>query len=294
MASAAALPQRIVRHRHPGRWVAVLVAVLAAAGFVDLLLTRPQWEWPTVWQYLFAPLVLRGLANTIELTFIAMFFGLVLGLVVALMRMSDNPVLRLTSGLYIWFNRAVPVLVTLLFIFFLAALVPTISLGIPYGPQFVTYPTNMLISQFTAAALGLIFIEAAYIAEIIRGGILSVPRGQAEAARSVGMTEPQVLRRIVLPQAIRVMVPALGNQFISLFKNTSIVSVIGYAELLTTVQAIYTQTYRTIPLLTVACIWYLSLASLAMVGQGWLERRFGRGFEASPARSGAPAPPPAP
>ncbi|MCC6777445.1 MAG: amino acid ABC transporter permease [Hyphomicrobiales bacterium] len=278
---------RIVRRRRPGRWVAVAVAALLAVGFVDVLLTRPQWEWSTVWRYLFAPVVLRGLANTIQLTFIAMFFGLVFGLVVALMRLSGSPVLRAMSGIYIWFNRAVPVLVTLLFIFFLAALVPTISFGVPYGPQFVSYPTNQLISQFTAAALGLIFIEAAYIAEIIRGGILSVPRGQAEAARSVGMTEPQLFRRVVLPQAIRVMVPALGNQFISLFKNTSIVSVIGYSELLATVQAIYTQTYQTIPLLTVACIWYLSLASLAMVGQGWLERRFGRGFEASPTISGA-------
>lgn len=281
---------RIVRRRRPGRWIAVVAAVLAAAGVVDLLVSRPQWEWPTVWRYLFDPVVIQGLVNTIQLTIIAMVFGLAFGLVVALMRLSDNPVLRLTSGIYIWFNRAVPVLVTLLFIFFLAALLPTISIGIPWGPQLASYPTNVLISQFTAAVLALIFIEAAYVAEIIRGGILSVPRGQLEAARSVGMTEPQVFRRIVLPQAIRVMVPALGNQFISLFKNTSIVSVIGYSELLATVQTIYTQNYRTIPLLTVACIWYLSLASLAMVGQGWLERRFGRGYDASPAATGSSMP----
>lgn len=286
MAAPAVQSMKFIRRRRPGRWIAAAITALAAAGVIEVLVTRPQWEWPVVWQYLFAPAVLRGLVNTLELTFIAMIFGLIFGLAVALMRLSHNPVLRLTSGLYIWFNRAVPVLVTLLFIFFLAALIPTISIGIPYGPQFATYPTNKLISQFTAAALGLIFIEAAYIAEIIRGGVLSVPRGQAEAARTLGMTEALLFRRIVLPQAIRVMVPALGNQFISLFKNTSIVSVIGYSELLTTVQSIYTQTYRTIPLLTVACIWYLSLASLAMLGQRWLELRYGRGFEASPSEEG--------
>lgn len=287
MAAAAVENMKLIRRRRPGRWIAAAITALAAAGFIEVLVTRPQWEWPVVWQYLFAPVILRGLANTLELTLIAMVFGLAFGLVVALMRLSDNPILRLVSGLYIWFNRAVPVLVTLLFIFFLAALIPVISIGVPYGPQIASYPTNKLISQFTAAALGLIFIEAAYIAEIIRGGILSVARGQAEAARTLGMTEALLFRRIVLPQAIRVMVPALGNQFISLFKNTSIVSVIGYSELLTTVQSIYTQNYRTIPLLTVACIWYLSLASLAMIGQRWLEQKYGRGFEAAPTSDGA-------
>lgn len=271
-----------VPRRRPGRWVVALLTLLAASIVADILVERPQWEWPVVWRYLFAPIVLTGVVHTLELTVLAGIFGLIFGLAIALMRLSDDPLLRLVSGLYIWFNRAVPVLVTLLFIFFLAALVPDISIGIPFGPQFASYPTNKLISQFTAAVLGLIIIEAAYIAEIIRGGILSVASGQTEAARALGMTRPLAFRRIILPQAVRVMVPALGNQIISLFKNTSIVSVIGYSELLATVQSIYTQSYQTIPLLTVACIWYLFLSSVAMIGQRKLEQKFGRGYAAIP------------
>jgi polar amino acid transport system permease protein len=227
--------------------------------------------------------------RTIQLTLVAFVLGLCLGLIVALMRMSKDPVLRWVAGVFLWFNRAVPVLVTLLFIFFLAALVPEIGFGIPFtGPIFWAVDTNLLISQFTAAVIGLVLIEGAYKAEIIRGGIMSVPTGQTEAAKSLGMTQGLYMRRIVLPQAVRIMVPAMGNQFISLFKSTSIVSVIGYSELLTTVQLIYNRTYQTIPLLVVACIWYLSLASLAMYGQRKLEQRFGRGFDADPVASKTP------
>ncbi|MBI4048392.1 MAG: amino acid ABC transporter permease [Devosia nanyangense] len=274
---------RMVPRRHPERLVTAGVALLALALLIQLFVTSPRWEWPVVWEYLFSPPILLGVARTIQLTLVAFVLGLALGLIVALMRMSQDPVLRFVAGIFLWFNRAVPVLVTLLFIFFLAALVPEIGFGIPFtGPIFFAVDTNLLISQFTAAVIGLVLIEGAYKAEIIRGGIMSVHVGQTEAAKSLGMTRGLYMRRIILPQAVRVMVPAMGNQFISLFKSTSIVSVIGYSELLTTVQLIYNRTYQTIPLLVVACIWYLSLASLAMYGQRKLEQRFGRGFDADP------------
>ncbi|MER6878444.1 amino acid ABC transporter permease, partial [Amycolatopsis sp. NPDC000673] len=230
--------------------------------------------------YLFSADILRGLLNTVLLTLISSAAGLVAGVVVALMRLSDDPVLRWVATAYIWFIRAIPALVLLLLIFFLGALLPKLSLGVPFGPEFLSVPTNRLISQFSAAVVGLALVLGAYSAEIFRAGILSVPAGQLEAATALAMTRRQRLRRVVLPQAIRVIIPPLSNELVTMFKNTSLVSVVGYTELLTTVQLIYGRTYQTIPLLLVACLWYLVLTSLAMIGQRCLERRFGRGFAA--------------
>lgn len=278
----------LVPRRHPMRYVTAGVTVFFLLLLIELFLTSPRWEWHVVWEYLFSPPILMGVGRTIQLTLVAFVLGLALGMIVAAMRMSRDPLLRAVAGVFLWFTRAIPVLVTLLFIFFLAALVPRIGIHIPFGPTLISWDTNQLISQFTAAVIGLVLIEGAYKAEIIRSGIMSVPVGQTEAAKSLGMTDFGYMRRIILPQAIRIIVPPMGNQFISLFKATSIVSVIGYSELLTTVQLIYNRTYQTIPLLVVACIWYLVLASIAMYGQRKLEQRFGRGFDADPAprRSG--------
>jgi polar amino acid transport system permease protein len=245
--------------------------------FVYSLLTNPNFGWPTVGQYLFAPAVLAGLRNTVILTTLAMAIGIGGGLLLAVMRLSPNPLLVAAASAYIWLFRGTPVITQLIFWNFLAALYPTLSLGIPFGPQFVTVDTNTLITVFAASLLGLGLNEAAYLAEIIRSGILSVDEGQSEAAGALGMTRALTLRRILLPQALRVIIPPTGNETISMLKTTSLVTVIAYYELMTSVQQIYSRTFQTIPLLIVAAIWYLALTSVLTVVQAWIERRVGRG-----------------
>lgn len=265
--------------RRTSWWISGAVALIAAIGFINFMVTAENWHWEVVAKYLFHPDVMAGLRNTILLTVISAVTGLLMGGIVAYLRMSSNPVFRAVGAIYIWVIRAIPALVLLLFIYFLSALLPQISIGLPPFPPIVSIPTNTLISQSTAAILGLTLVQGAYVGEIYRGGILSVPRGQVEAARSMGMTGWQTIYRIVAPQSIRVIIPSLGNEMITLFKNTSLVFVIGYTELLTTVQLIYGSNYQTIPLLTVASIWYLVLTSVAMVAQGRLEKHYGKGFK---------------
>jgi polar amino acid transport system permease protein len=263
--------------RHPGRWVAAFVVLVFAAMLVHSLITNPNFGWPTVGQYLFDPAVLAGLRNTVILTTLAMIIGVGGGLLLAVMRLSPNPLLAAAASGYIWLFRGTPVITQLIFWNFLAALYPTLSLGIPFGPQFVTVGTNTLISVFVAALLGLGLNEAAYMAEIVRAGILSVDEGQSEAAGALGMSRAVTLRRIVLPQALRVIIPPTGNETISMLKTTSVVVVIAYYELMTAVQQIYSRTFQTIPLLIVAAIWYLALTSVLTVVQSQIERRVGRG-----------------
>ena len=265
--------------RHPGRWVAVVVLAVLAAMFVHTVLTNDGFRWDVVGRYLFSPPVLNGLRNTLILTVLAMLIGIVGGIARAVMRLSPNPVLSGVAADYIWLFRGTPQIAQLLFWNFLAALYPRLSLGIPFGPEFVSFDTNLLINQFTACLLGLGLNEAAYMAEIVRGGLLSVEHGQSEAAGALGMSRAQTLRRIVLPQAMRVIIPPTGNETISMLKTTSLVVVIGYFELLTSVQRIYSTNFQTIPLLIVAALWYLALTSVLSVGQGFIERRYGRGVQ---------------
>jgi polar amino acid transport system permease protein len=276
-AQLATEPIKAIPVRHPGRWAAVAVLTLLAAMFVHSLFANPRFGWPVVGQYLFSPVILRGLQNTLILTALAMVIGTLGGLGLAVMRLSPNPVLGGVSSAYIWFFRGTPVITQLIFWNFLAVLFPRLGLGVPFGPEFVSADTNQLINQFTACLLGLGLNEAAYMAEIVRGGIGSVEHGQTEAAAALGMTRTQTLRRIVLPQAMRVIIPPTGNETISMLKTTSLVVVIGYFELQTAAQSIYSRTFQTIPLLIVAATWYLVLTSVLSVGQGYLERYFGRG-----------------
>jgi polar amino acid transport system permease protein len=264
--------------RRPGRWIAAAIVLLIAASIIRSIATNRNFHWHVVGQYLFDSRVLHGVLATLYLTIIAMAIGIVLGVLLAVMRRSPNPVVSGGSWLYIWFFRGTPLLVQLLFWEFIAALFPTIDLGIPFGPSFIHLHSNSLITLFAAAILGLGLNEAAYMAEIVRAGIISVDEGQSEAAQSLGMSRLQIMRRIVLPQAMRVILPPTGNETISMLKNSSLVSVIGYADLLFEVEQIYGASYQTIPLLIVASIWYLALTSVAYVGQYFLERRFGRGF----------------
>ncbi|HEY4005530.1 MAG TPA: amino acid ABC transporter permease [Pseudonocardia sp.] len=270
-------PIKAVPVRHPGRWLAAAVLVVLAAMLVHTLVTNPRFGWDIIGRYMFSVPVLAGLRNTLILTALAMVIALIGGVLLAIMRLSHNPVLTSVSAGYIWFFRGVPPITQLIFWNFLAALFPTLGLGIPFGPEFVTFDTNNLIAKFTACLLGLGLYEAAYMAEIIRGGILSVDDGQSEAAGALGMSRAQTLRRIVLPQAMRVIIPPTGNETISMLKTTSLVVSIGYFELQTAVQAIYSQNLQTIPLLIVAALWYLVLTSILSIGQSYLERHFGRG-----------------
>jgi polar amino acid transport system permease protein len=216
---------------------------------------------------------------TIILTVTAMAIGIILGLIIAVMRQSENWVLSSVAGVYIWFFRATPALVQLIFWFNLAALFPHLSFGIPFGPSFVSGDANKFITPLIAANLGLGLCEAAFMAEIMRGGLLSVDAGQLEAAHALGMSRLKALRHVVLPQAMRVIIPPTGNETIGMLKYTSLASVISVTELLESAQIIYQRTFQPIPLLIVASIWYLAMTSALTIGQRYLERKFGRGVQ---------------
>jgi polar amino acid transport system permease protein len=213
---------------------------------------------------------------TVKLTVVAMLVGIVLGTVLAIMRLSDNPVLRGLAGGYIWLFRGTPILVQLLFWFFLGTVMPDVTVGIPFGPEFTIGETSTVITPFMAAILGLGLNEAAYMAEIVRAGIGAVDKGQPEAAHALGMSPFTTYRRVILPQAARVVVPPTSNQVISMLKLTSLVLVIGLADLLTTAQLIYGRNFEQIALLIVASFWYLVLTTILTFGQSRLERRLGR------------------
>jgi len=268
--------RRIRPRRHPWRWAGVAVIAVLAAMLVHSVLGNHAFAWGTVGEYMTAGPVLSGLLTTIELTILTMAIGIVLGVVVAAMRLSPNPVLARAAWFYVWLLRSVPLLVQLLFWYNLAALYPRLSLGLPFGPVLISAGTNTLIGPFTAAVLGLGLHEVAYMAEIFRGGILSVPQGQTEAALSLGMTRRLTLFRIVLPQAVRVAIPPTGSEVINVVKSSALVSVITLTDLLYSVQKIYAENYQVIPLLMVAVIWYLVITSVLSAGQYFLERRLGR------------------
>ncbi|TMJ38208.1 MAG: amino acid ABC transporter permease [Alphaproteobacteria bacterium] len=258
---------------HPARWIGGAALLLFVFLFVRLLVLNENLQWHVVAAYLFSPEILAGLGRTLLLTFLAMVFGLAIGVVLAIMRLSSNPVFQSASWLWIWFFRGVPPLVQLVFWYNLALLIPTVSLGIPFGPQLWSGSTNLLITPFSAAILGLSLTETAYAAEMIRAGIQAISVGQTEAAATLGMTRAQILRRIILPQALRILIPPIGNDTISMLKFTSLVSVLALPDLLYSAQMIYSRTYQTIPLLIVATIWYLILSTALTFGEHYIEHR---------------------
>jgi polar amino acid transport system permease protein len=268
---------RAVPVRRPGRWIAAAVVLVVAASLVRSVVTTSGFQWSVVGEYLFDHRILEGLVVTIELTVIAMAIGILLGVILAVMRLSPNPLISRASWLYIFAFRGTPVLVQLLFWYNIAALYPKLSLGVPFGPAFVHPDANTLITAFRAGVLGLGLNEGAYMAEIVRAGIISVDDGQTDAAQSLGMTRVQTLRRIVLPQAMRVIIPPTGNETISMLKTTSLASVITVTELLYAAQLIYSVNFKPIPLLITVSIWYLVCTSVLYVGQHYLERYYGRG-----------------
>jgi polar amino acid transport system permease protein len=264
--------------RRPGRWVAAAVVAVAAIWLAHSLVTNPGFQWGTVGEYMFSAEILKGVVMTVELTALTMLVGITLGVILAVMRLSANPLVSWASALYVWFFRGTPVLVQLIFWFNLASLYPVLKLGIPFGgPALAQGDANNLITPFLAALLGLGLNEGAYMAEIVRGGILGVDQGQNDAAKALGFTPLQTMRRVVLPQAMRMIVPPTGNQTIGMLKYTSLASVVAVAELLQSAQAIYNRTFETIPLLIVASLWYLILTTVLSVGQHYIERHYARG-----------------
>jgi polar amino acid transport system permease protein len=259
--------------RNVGQWVGGAILVLFGILFFQVLVTNRNMKWPVVGEYLFDHKILSGLGMTLVLTFLAMVVGLSIGVVLAIMRLSSGKVFQGVSWVWIWFFRGVPPLVQMIFWYNLALLLPELSVGIPYGPKLVSWNTNDVITPFSAAIMGLAFTESAYAAEMIRAGIQAVSHGQTEAAATLGMSRGQTLRRIVLPQALRIVIPPIGNDTISMLKFTSLVSVLALPDLLYSAQMIYSRTYQTIPLLLVATIWYLVLTTILTAAENLIEHR---------------------
>ncbi|MBF5082376.1 amino acid ABC transporter permease [Quadrisphaera sp. INWT6] len=277
------LSRDVVPLRHPGRTLAAVVLVFLLVVLGQSLVTNSNFQWPTVWFYLFNPQIMAGLGRTLLLTAVAMSLGIVLGILLAAARLSENKVLSGLAGGYLWFFRGTPLLIQLVFWYNLSALYPRLGLGVPFGgPEFFGADTNDVLNVWLVALLGLALHESAYMAEIVRGGLLSVPRQQTEAALALGMSPLLVFRRIILPQALRVIIPPTGNQVIGMLKYSSLVSVIALPDLLYSAQLIYTQTFETIPLLIVVSLWYLLCTSVLSVAQGYVERYYGRSVAAQP------------
>ena len=269
---------RVIPRRSFFPWILAAGALAITATFVTGLLGNDALDWSQTVKYLFSPQVLRGVWVTIQLSIYSMFLGILIGLLIGLGRMSHNKVLSALAGIYITIFRSIPVLLQLLIWGNIGLIAQNLTVGIPFTDiAFFSVQTNQLISPFTAAILGLALAEAAYIAEVVRAGVMSVDRGQIEAASTLGMTPLRTTRRVVLPQALRLIVPPLGNQFVTLIKATSLVSVIAGGDLLTQAQNISASNYRVIELLAVAAFWYLVIVSIASIGQYFLERNLGKG-----------------
>lgn len=267
---------------HPGRWFSAIVVLVLVAMAISGLTHNPNYHWDIVWEWLFSNTIITGVGYTLLLTVLAMVIGVVLALTMAIMRMSPNPVLRSVAWFYIWFFRGTPVYTQLIFWSLLPTLYPTFSIGVPFGPEFFTFTTSKVLSLFWMAALGLAFNEGAYLAEIIRAGLGSVDKGQWEAATALGMSRGQILSRIVLPQAMRVIVPPLGNETISMLKTTSLVAAIPFTlELTFVARTKGNALFAPVPLLICAAIWYLAITSILMVIQHYIEAYFGRGVNAA-------------
>jgi len=264
--------------RRPGRWIASIVILVLLFLFVWGAATNKNFDWSTYGKYLTDRRIATGIRITVELTALAMAIGIALGVLLAVMRLSPNPVLRSTAWGYLWIFRGTPVYVQLVFWGLFGSLYPHLALGIPFVHQFVRFDMQSVYSPFVFAFIGLGLNEAAYMAEIVRAGISSVGEGQSEAATALGMSWPTTMRRIVLPQAMRVIIPPTGNEVISMLKTTSLVTAVPLTtDLYSQAHQISGVNFRPIPLLLVAATWYLVITSVLMVGQFYLERHYARG-----------------
>jgi polar amino acid transport system permease protein len=270
----------IVPPRHPGRWVAVALLAVLAAQIVAAVAVNPNFHWGVFWKYLFAAQVLRGVMWTLILTVAAMAVAVAGAITLVVMRDSDNPILRGLAWGWVWFFRGTPIYTQLLFWGLFAVLFPRLTLALPFGPEIIGVDTKWIVTPAMAAILGLGFNESAYLTEIFRAGFKAIDRGQTEAAAALGMTKPRIWLRILMPQAMRTIIPPTGNEAIGMLKMTSLVLAVPFTlDLMFATNAIANRTYLPIPLLMVAAFWYLSITSVLMVGQFWLERHFGKGHD---------------
>ena len=269
--------RRVVRLKHPGQWVAAALVLVLALNFVQTLFTNPAWEWAKVPTWLFSPAILTGLQLTLLATAISAVISFVGGIIVALARMSANPVLSGVSWFYVWVFRSLPLILVLLFLFNLGNLYPAIGIGIPFGPQ-LQVSTFTLLSPLALGVIGLSLSEIAYSSEVVRAGLLAVDQGQHEAAKALGIPRRRQFTRIVLPQALRSIVPSYVNQIVGLIKASSLLFYVSLLDLFGVAQNLGS-TYPTdvIPLLVVATIWYLVLTSVISVIQFYIERFYARG-----------------
>jgi len=274
--------RKVLPLRRPWRWIASAIAVVLLAQFGHALVTNPVFQWDAFGYWFFRPVILRGLVLTLELTGLSALFGLLGGIVLALLRMSGSPLLRAVSWGYVWIFRSIPLIVLLLFLANVTALYSSLSLGIPFGPAFIRFNANDILSFFAVAVLGLSLNEAAYAAEIVRSGIISVDPGQLEAAAALGLPKTRQYRRIILPQATRTIIPAYVNQLIGLLKGTSVVYITSLLELFGEVETLgSTNSGQIIPLLVVGTVWYIILTSILSIFQFWVERHFAKGVTRS-------------
>lgn len=264
--------------RHPGRWLSAALLALVLGALAHSLWTNPNIIHAIIFEYLFDGRIIKGVWITIAVTTLSMVVATLLSVILAVMRMSDNPVLRMVSWLYVWFFRGTPLLVQIVFFGYLGLLYSQISMGVPFSEiQFFSVDTNVLIPALVGGVIALSLNEAAYAAEIVRAGLLSIDNGQREAAESLGMTPGYTLRRIVLPQAMKVIIPPMGNETISMLKNTSLLAIVAVPELYTAASQISASNLAQVELLIVASMWYLFMTSVLSVPQYYLERKYGRG-----------------
>jgi polar amino acid transport system permease protein len=270
--------QRVLPLRRPGRWIATAVVLVLAAQFVHGLATNPFYQWDRFGYWFLRPNILDGLLITLEVAAYSAVLGLAGGIVLALARLSRSPVLRAVSWTYIWALRSIPLIVVLLFLYNFSALYKTLSVGVPFGPAFLSFDESKLATDMVVAVIGLSLNEAAYAAEVVRGGILSVDQGQHEAAAALGLPKSYQFTKIVFPQALRSITPNYVNQLIGLIKSTSLVFYVSLLDLFGTAQSMgSTYPGDIVPLLLVATVWYLILTSAVSVAQFSVERYFSRG-----------------
>ena len=272
-------PIRAIKLRHPWRTVFAVVVILAAAVFIVDAAMRPAFDWPSVGKYLFDRRITAAALVTLELTVLSMIIAIVLGVILAIMRLSPNPVLKSVAWFYVWLFRGTPVYVQLVFWGLIALIYQSIEIGIPFTDvQWASFATAAVINTFWLSVIGLGLNEAAYMSEIVRAGLLSVDPGQDEAATALGMSWGQSMRRVILPQAMRVIIPPTGNEVISMLKTTSLVTAVPFSfDLYNRSRDISAETFNPVPMLIVASLWYLFFTSILMVGQYFLEKRFARG-----------------
>ncbi|GAA2454330.1 amino acid ABC transporter permease [Streptomyces glaucus] len=270
--------QRVQPLRRPGRWIVTAVVLVLVAQFVHGLVTNPFYQWDRFGYWFLRPVILDGLLVTLEVAAYSAVLGLLGGILLALARLSGSPVLRAVSWTYVWALRSVPLIVVLLFLYNFSALYKTLSVGVPFGPAFFTFDESRLATDMVVAVVGLSLNEAAYAAEVVRGGILSVDQGQHEAAAALGLPKGYQFRRIVFPQALRSITPNYVNQLIGLVKSTSLVFYVSLLDLFGTAQSMgSTHPGDIVPLLLVVTVWYLILTSLVSVVQFYVERYYARG-----------------